>query len=467
MTFEEAAALSGFELLSAGEGGLEPCGFETVCIDSREAAPGALFVALAGENHDGHKFVEDAFRAGAAGVIAEKSKVEPFGLLDAARRTGKALIVAGDTLRALQSLAEAYINRFPGLLRIGITGSSGKTTTKELAAAMIGIERNVVFNEGNLNSDSGLPLSVFRIRTGHEVGIFEMGMNRKGEIAELAAILRPDIAVITNTGSAHAGLIGSERGIAVEKKAIFSRFTGKELAILPEDGDFTEFLTEGINGRRLFFGKTASKKFNGAEIRGLFGSVITWGGVSVNFRLPGGHNLMNALAAAAVAEAAGVSDDAVRSGLASAKPLFGRSEVIEGEFTIVRDCYNANPDSMEKAISLCDEADCAGKRVYIIGSMLELGGSSKEAHEKLGRRLAISKADMIFLFGEETKYSYAELKNTKNKFVFHTNSIDELKLKTRDNAKKGDMILLKGSRGCELERAVNFEVLKPAHITGV
>ncbi|MDR2444850.1 MAG: UDP-N-acetylmuramoyl-tripeptide--D-alanyl-D-alanine ligase [Spirochaetaceae bacterium] len=450
MTFDEVASLSGFELLPfPGKRG-----FDSVCIDSREVAPGSLFVALPGERTDGHAFVKAAFASGAAGALVEKSRVTELALTEAAREAGGTLLMVCDTLRALHVLAASYIDRFPGLLRVGITGSSGKTTTKELAAAMVGAERNVVFNDGNLNSDLGLPLSVFRIHAGHELGIFEMGMNRKGEIAELAAVLRPKIALITNTGQAHAGIIGGEREIAAEKKAIFSCFTGKELALLPEDGVFTDFLSGGVNGRVSYFGKASSKKFGGAESRGLFGSTVVWDGKSVNFALPGEHNLVNALAAAAVAEAAGVSSKAVRAGLAAAKPLFGRGEIITGDFTVVRDCYNANPDSMEKAISLCDGVDWGGRRIYVIGSMLELGGGTTAAHEALGERLAKSKADIIFLFGEETADSFAKLKNVKDKFVFHTNSIDELRTKVRGSARAGDMILLKGSRGCALERAV-------------
>jgi UDP-N-acetylmuramoyl-tripeptide--D-alanyl-D-alanine ligase len=284
-----------------------------------------------------------------------------------------------------------------------------------------------------------------------------MGMNRKGEIAELAAVLSPDIALVTNTGRAHVGMIGSERGVALEKKAIFSCFTGKELALLPEDGVFSDLLAEGVNGRIGYFGKESlkkSKKFGGAESRGLFGSRVVWDGESVDFPLPGEHNLLNALAAAAIAEAVGVSGTAVRAGLAGAKPLFGRGEIITGEFTVVRDCYNANPEAMEKAISLCDDADWSGRRVYVIGSMLELGGGTQAVHEALGERLAASRADLVFLFGEETKDTYIKLKDAENKFVFHTNDIDELKSRLRGSAKAGDMILLKGSRLCALERVI-------------
>ncbi|MDR1148475.1 MAG: UDP-N-acetylmuramoyl-tripeptide--D-alanyl-D-alanine ligase [Spirochaetaceae bacterium] len=453
MTFKEAGAVTGLELLSGGTENAENRGFDSVRVDSRLAGPGALFAALAGERRDGHAFVKDAFDSGASGALVERSKLPAFEFMRTAGRPFT-LLAADNTLWALQALAAAYLERFPKLLRIGITGSSGKTTTKEIAAAMIGLERNVVFNDGNLNSDIGLPLSVFNVRGGHDVGIFEMGMNRKGEIAELAAVLKPHIALISNTGSAHIGLIGGEREIVLEKKAVFSCFTGKEHAILPEKNAFAELLSAGINGTVSYFGTSASKKFGGAQPRGLSGSVIVWDGAAVNFALPGEYNVMNALAAAALAEAAGVSGAAVRGGLAAVKPLFGRSEIIEGDITVVRDCYNANPDSMEKAISLCDEVVCGGRRVYVIGSMMELGGDSKAAHERLGERLARSKADIIFLFGEDAKAAYIKLQNTKNKFVFYTNDINELKLKVNDSAKKGDILLLKGSRACALENVI-------------
>ncbi|MDR2659623.1 MAG: UDP-N-acetylmuramoyl-tripeptide--D-alanyl-D-alanine ligase [Spirochaetaceae bacterium] len=450
MTFDEAVSLAGFELLPAG--GQQHGGFDSVCVDSRRALSGSLFVALSGEKLDGHAFVKDAFKAGAAAALVERSKLAKFNLAEAADGSSAAMLVTDNTMSALQALAAAYLERFPKMIRVGITGSSGKTTTKELAAAMAGLERNVIFNEGNLNSDIGLPLSVFKVREEHEIGIFEMGMNRKGEIAELAAVLKPQIALITNTGTAHIGLIGGEREIALEKKAVFSRFTGKEQAVLPEKSAFLELLTKDVNGRVSYFGTNSSKKFGGAKSMGLSGSTIVWGGKPVNFPLPGEYNVMNALAAAAIAEAAGVSDDAIRGGLESAKPLFARGEIVKGDITIVRDCYNANPDSMEKAITLCDETVCGGRRVYVIGSMLELGGSSEAAHEALGERLARSKADIVFLFGEETKAAYSKLRNTK--VTFYSTDIEELKLKVKDHAKKGDIVLLKGSRCCGLERIV-------------
>ncbi|GHU38491.1 UDP-N-acetylmuramoyl-tripeptide--D-alanyl-D-alanine ligase [Spirochaetia bacterium] len=436
-------------------GGEPVCGsgigaIESVCVDSREVQKGSCFVCLQGTQVDGHKFAKEALEKGAALVIAEGRKIAGYGLKKCAEDFGAALLAVPDTLKALQDAARGYLKQYPYLKRIGITGSSGKTTTKEIAAAIIGVEKAVICNEGNLNSETGLPLSVFKTTAAHQVGIFEMGMNRAGEIGELAAVLKPEIACITNIGPAHIGCIGSLEKIAAEKKAIFSEFSGGETAIIPEDDQFVRFLAEGVKGKVVEYGLRSWERAGGVKKSGLFGADITWRGKSARFPLAGEHNWANALAAISIATEAGAGIEAFMEGLRKVRPLFGRGEIIDDNgITIVRDCYNANPDSMEKAITLCDEAGCEGRKVYVIGQMLELGGHSKESHEKLGKRLTASRADMVFLFGEEM--AAASGLTEKNKFV--TNDIEELKQKLKAYCKKGDLVLLKGSRGCALERA--------------
>jgi UDP-N-acetylmuramoyl-tripeptide--D-alanyl-D-alanine ligase len=336
---------------------------------------------------------------------------------------------------------------------VGITGSSGKTTTKEIAAAMIGSEKKVVINPGNLNSDTGLPLAVFGVRPWHEVGIFEMGMNRRGEIAELTRVLKPRIALITNIGSAHIGILGTREAIAQEKKMIFSELSGAELALIPEDDAYAAFLAEGVRGQCRFYGNRSISELGGTRSLGLGGTEIIWEGVPVSFALPGKHNIKDALAAAAIAREVPVSSAGIRAGLASVRPLFGRSEIIRGPVTVIRDCYNANPESMEEALSFCDDLDWPGRRIYVTGSMLELGARSAEAHRDLGRLLARSRADMVFLFGAEMEAAIPVLEQGGARGVrfFHTNDIDELARRLATCARSGDLVLLKGSRGCALE----------------
>jgi UDP-N-acetylmuramoyl-tripeptide--D-alanyl-D-alanine ligase len=418
--------------------------------------PGTLFVALKGAVQDGHRYVEAAFKAGAAAALVARSCFEDpaYALAEAARRAGGILLVVENTLKGLQDAAGAYLDRFPQLLRIGITGSSGKTTTKEIAAAMIGRERAVVSNPGNLNSETGLPLAVFGVRSDHAVGIFEMGMNRKGEIDELAALLKPHIALITNIGSAHIGILGSKEAIAREKKGIFSSFTGTETALIPEDEAYRDFLAADIRGKVRFYGPRAFKELGEVRERGLEGADIIWEGAAARFGLPGAYNLKNALAAAAIAREIPVSAAAIREGLAGVKPLFGRSEILKGALTVIRDCYNANPESAEEAVALCDSLSWPGRRVYVMGSMLELGDRSGEAHERLGRFLAASRADRIYLYGKETRPAAEVLEHTSSKArtsCFYTESMEELSRSIGGYVRPGDLVLLKGSRGCALE----------------
>jgi UDP-N-acetylmuramoyl-tripeptide--D-alanyl-D-alanine ligase len=479
MSFNEAAGVLETKLVRGGNS----AGFSSVCIDSREAKPHSLFVALAGTQTDGHRFVKSAFENGAVCALVERAKAGEFDLNEAARRAGASLLPVDNSLHGLQTLSRAYLEKFKSLVRIGITGSSGKSTTKELAAAMAGAEKKVVYNHGNLNSETGLPLSIFTVRSGHEIGIFEAGMNRRGEIHELASVLKPRFALVTNIGSAHVGCIGSIEGIAAEKKAIFSEFTGTETAFIPEYDDFAPFLAEKVNGKVRFFGENAEKKsgrLTFVKDLGFGGWEIVWEGREAHFALPGAHNLKNALAAAAIASGAGISADSIRAGLESAAPLFGRSEIVaieNGEFLpvsaaspqndsakvrrmiLVRDCYNANPESSRAAIDLCDAVGWKGKKAYVLGSMLELGEKTEAEHRGLGKILAGSNADMIFLFGEETAFAFDELKKRGGgKNIFQTNDIEELKSVLKKNIVKGDMILLKGSRGCALERVC--DVLK-------
>jgi UDP-N-acetylmuramoyl-tripeptide--D-alanyl-D-alanine ligase len=426
-------------------------GFSSVCVDSRKAKPGALFTALEGTAQDGHLYVESAFKAGAVCALVEASRLEALGLEEKAKRYGALLVVVENTLRALQDAAAAYLDGFPDLIRIGITGSSGKTTTKEIAAAIIGGEMSAVMNSLNLNSETGLPLAVFGVRDFHRAGIFELGMNRPGEIAELAGVLRPHIALITNVGLSHIGKIGSRRGIAFEKKQIFSRFGEHDIALIPAAGEFSEFLAEGLKGIPRFYGPENLEEMGPVRSLGLLGTEITWAGKKVRFALPGKHNLEDAVAAIAIARELGIDNRAIGEGLESVRSLFGRSEILEGDMTVIRDCYNANPESTAAAISFCDDLEYPGRKIYVLGSMLELGEDSGAVHRALGSSLTRCAADMLFLYGKEMETAAAELAKAEAGY-FHTNDMEELASSLRDYIEPGDLVLLKGSRGCALER---------------
>jgi len=448
-----------------------------VTADSRKAGKGSLFVALPGENFDGHDFIAAALRQGASCVLAALDKKESAiaaaelgaaelgaAELGAAELGEACLIFVQSPLAGLQALAREHRRRMKGLLRIGITGSSGKTTTKEcIGAALLPTypAGSLIMNEGNLNSDIGLALSMFALKASHKVGVFEMGMNRKGEMDELASIYEPDIAVITNIGTAHIGMIGTRQGIADEKKKIFSRFSGSQRGFVWEDDPYKNFLKTDVSGRISEFGFRSTKGLEEVESLGLRGWRLRWLGQDFTFSLPGEHNLLNALAALSVAADLERDPELVASGLASVTPLFGRSEIFEGRIFLVRDCYNANPESVAAAISLCDSVECEGKKIYVLGSMRELGDTSADEHEAMGRKAESSAADGLFFFGDEAKASYeAALSAAKRgpagsrpgRIIFHTSDIESLKKSVLDYLREGDLVLAKASRGLALER---------------
>ena len=433
---------------------LQDKGFFSVAIDSRNVKDKGLFFALKGNICDGHSFVKNAFDKGAYAAVVESSKLEKYNLLDLAQKYGKDLIVTDNSLKCLQDSARVYLEKFPNLVKVGITGSSGKTTTKEIACAIISCEKNTVMNKGNLNSETGLPLSVFEVRGCHEVGIFELGMNRKNEISEITCVLKPNIAAVTNIGTAHIEFFGSKSKILKEKKCIFNYLNKDDVAIIPKEDEYAAQLADGVNAVIRYYGAGTFDELEGTRSLGLEGTEIIWAGEKIHFPLPGKHSLHDALTAIAIAREIPVSNNAIKEGLESVKSLFGRLEIIRGRTTVIHDCYNANPESTAKSIEFCDSIDSI-RKIYVIGDMLELGDASVSAHAHIGELLAFSKADKVFLFGSEITAATEYLYNA-NKDYFHTDDIEELSAAIDSFIKNGDLVLLKGSRGLALERLTDM-----------
>jgi len=427
-------------------------GFSSVSIDSRMVKNGSLFFALPGASCDGHAFVKEAFASGARAAMVDSSKLENFNLINIAKEMERDLIVTENTLKGLQNAARVYLEKFPKLIKIGITGSSGKTTTKEIASAIISCEKNTVMNKGNLNSETGLPLSVFEVRAHHEAGVFELGMNRKGEILETAEVLKPNIAAVTNIGSSHIENIGSKEGIVKEKKSIFSFMTDSDTALIPEYDEYADELSLNVPAKVKYYSAENFAEFEGSRSLGLDGTEILWAGEKINFALLGKHSLEDAMTAIAIAKELMVSNRAIKQGLESVKPVFGRLEVIKGKRAVViRDCYNANPQSTAKSIEFCDSVGWHGRKIYIIADMLELGSESLREHQKLGSVLAASGAHKIFLFGKEVMAAMEKLNRTGKTF-YYTADINDLSAAVDSFVQPGDLALLKGSRGMALER---------------
>ena len=448
----DIARAGGGRIVRASAGDI---GVTGVAADSRKVAEGDLFVALPGERTDGHEFLGEAASAGAVAFLVAEDQVErrsdAWAELPGGR--GPAVIAVDNTLSGLQRLARFHIARLPSVTRIGIAGSSGKTTTKEIIGSILTREAPTAVNEGNLNSEIGLPLACFSVSGAHRFAVFEMGINHPGEMDVLADIVRPNAALLTNIGTAHVGLLGSQEEIAKEKKKIFVQFDGRQIAFLPEEESFLGFLREGVRGRVVLFGPRSTPGYRGSENQGLGGTLIHWEGFRIRFPLFGPHNLANALGAISVARELGVPNAEIRDGLEAVTPLFGRSQILRGRVTVIVDCYNANPDSMDKALTFVSEVPWEGRKIAVLGGMRELGAATQEAHRALGERLRGSSLDLICMIGPEMEQAWRAIEGSAAATRTHWYAtLEGLGEELRERLRGEDLVLLKGSRGLELER---------------
>ena len=467
--------VKGAELLFAKPASAARQGFTLAVTDSRDVRPGALFVPLVGERQDGHAFIEDASNAGAAVIFAEKpwAKENAALLRRLCQKNGTLFFAVDSTLKAFQEAAAGYVSLFPHLIKVAVTGSSGKTTAKEMIASIFSQKYKAIKNEGNLNSETGLPLSVFNIRAGHEAGVFELGMNKKGEIAALACVLKPSLALVTNIGCAHIGLLGSRDAIAEEKKGVFSFFDASCAGFVPASDDYAEFLADIPCGRVFFFGSSFKDRIGdfgeesgiiGAEDLGLAGFKIRYEDTDIFLPLAGTFNLKNAVGAIALARYAHFSAEEIKRGLESVKLPAGRCEIIRlkdggNPLTVIKDCYNANPDSMARAIEFAASLLRRGRLILVLGSMLELGEKSSSAHNEIIEKALSCGSEALFLFGKEMQEAWLKLCGNKKALaahiaVFLPASIEELAETLAETASCGDIVLLKGSRAMALERVL-------------
>lgn len=470
LTFDELVrAVGGNRIAGGADNAL--C-FTSVATDSRNVKDGSLFVPLIGQNQDGHKFIPQALAAGARAVFVTNSVYEnslrEFDAL-AEKNPDKFFILVNDNLRALQDAARAYVDKFPSLLKIGITGSSGKTTTKEILSSVLAQRFRVVSTVGNLNSESGLPLSVFEIRKTHEAGVFEMGMNREDEIAEIASVLRPNFAIVTNVGTAHIGILKTREKIAAEKKKIFSHITESGIALVPEDDDFADFLAADVRGKVVRFGKKSAKNFGVKflEDLGVGGTRFEIDGKEACLKIPGSHNFQNALSCIVLAKELGLSAEEIIRGIENVKLPAGRSQVqkvrVKGgaEILLMQDCYNANPESMRKALEFCASIKIPGRKFFVLGDMKELGEHSESEHARIGEAAARSDADFVFFVGSEMRAAFCAVEKMRGNslrdfsakyFSGEGNCIEEICRAILDEIREGDFLLLKASHSMEFEK---------------
>jgi len=430
--------------------------FAGVSIDSRTLEKNELFVPLKGENTDGHRFIRDAVKKGAGGSFISRAYFNDHreSLLSLQKESGADLIVVDDPLSALQGCARMHMQtEARKVKRIGITGSNGKTTTKELVGTMLRGWTSCYVSRGNYNSEIGLCIEALRLQGTETYAVFEMGMNKKNEIATLADIVRPDYAIITNIGTAHIGLLGSKEAIAEEKKQIFSRFDGSQTGFVYEKEQYYNFLADGVDGRILLYGPGVLKDVEGEESLGLKGSRIYCRQGTIRFPLVGEYNRRNFYAAMALGKAIGVPFGVMKEGVEKIRPLFGRGEVVQGDVTFLLDYYNANYESIAESVRFLESTPVSGRKIAVLGDMKELESYSKEYHRKLGAFLAGAKLDIIFFYGEEMKDAVRAYRSAGGTAAAEwTKDIDTLAGLIKEHACPGDVVLMKGSRSLELER---------------
>ncbi len=427
-----------------------------VAIDSREVHSGMLFFALPGSHQDGHNFVPQVLQRQAAAIVSHRYYRRLRQKLNAlVSATQSALMVVADTFRALRAMAHHYLWQFNNLTRIAITGSNGKTTTKELLAAILTAHAPSYFTPGNRNSAIGLSLAAFELRKRHRFALFEAGTDRRGEIGQIAQMLAPHYALITNIGSAHIGIFGSQRAIAREKRDIAARSAALQALFVAEDEPYRPLLSRGIAVPVITFGPRNTAGFHSFHTD-LSGSTLQLYERRITSAISGAFQVNNILAAVAAARHLGCSEEEIARGIASYQPPFGRAQYLAGSVAILQDCYNANPESMYESLHSLAAMNWKGRVVCLLGAMKELGKESAQYHLEVARRALSLFNTHLFLYGEEFQQILARMLPEEQKRIYCYTTIEELCTNAENYLQSGDLLLLKGSRVMQLERVTEY-----------
>ena len=422
-------------------------------IDSRTIQPGDLFFAVKGERLDGHDFVEQAFSKGAVAAVVRKDQLGKY-------LVNTPLLQVDDTLVALQTLAAA-VRRLWGKSLIGVTGSTGKTTTKEAIAHVLSSRFRVLKSEGNFNNHFGLPLTLLRLEPEHDAAVIEMGMSHAGEIAALAKIAQPEIGVVTNVAPVHLEFFKSIGEIARAKYELVESLPAGGIAVLNADDEYVSQFGRDFHGKVVLYGlrTQADVRAENAKHHGAEGSTfdVVVGGCREKASLPlvGAHNIYNALAAVAVGIERGLTLSEALGALATLAPADKRGEVVKlGNITIINDCYNSNPKALDAMVEAL-AAMPAKRRIVVAGEMLELGAAGEEMHRSSGRHMAERKIDVLVgVRGlAQSMVDSARESGMRAEFLATPQEAGEwLARETRE----GDVVLLKASRGVKLEQALEY-----------
>jgi UDP-N-acetylmuramoyl-tripeptide--D-alanyl-D-alanine ligase len=426
-----------------------------ISTDSRKIQKGTLFVPIAGEKFDGHNFIEAALAQGAVCALTEK--------YDEAIMKKKVVIYVKNTIAALGDLARFYISLLD-IKIVAITGSVGKTSTKDMIASILSTQYSVIKTQGNFNNEIGLPLTVFNIDDTCDVAILEMGMSEFGEIRYLSSIAKPNIAVISNIGTSHIENLGSREGILKAKSEIFENLKEGGLAVLNADDDMLLTLKEKLGSTVIWFGieNKVGLYADHIQLLGLYGvrCAIHMDAevLDVNIPSPGKHMVYNVLSGIAVGRALGLSLDNIKKGIENFIPTKMRMNIVSAnnDITIINDTYNASPQSMVAAIDVL-KSSAEGRKIAILGDMLEMGNFAQQFHAQVGDYVASCGIDIIICIGEYSKFMYEAAKVSKslNQQVLYFSSQQDLEKEILNIVKSHDTILVKASRGMYLEKTVD------------
>ncbi|MBI5586915.1 MAG: UDP-N-acetylmuramoyl-tripeptide--D-alanyl-D-alanine ligase [Deltaproteobacteria bacterium] len=424
-----------------------------VATDSRKAASGEIFFALKGPSFDGHAFVGEVASKGVSAAVVERT--EGLGELPASFT----LIEVKETLEALGALA-LYVRGLSRIPFVAVSGSAGKTTTKEMIASILSVSRNVLKTEGNKNNLIGLPLTIFNLTPAHEAAVVELGISETWEMERLVNICRPDVALLTNIGRGHLKTLGSLEGVAKAKGALFTLLPFHAVRIVNLDDQWVVKLSEGFENTVTYSLKEkadvtvlAHKQdpdFGGIEaVYGVRGKDL-----QVRFSTPGATNIINGAAAIAAALSLGTALDDMRKGLENFRPVKGRMHVLKVDgFTVLDDTYNANPESMSSALKTL--AAARGRKVAVLGDMLELGAVTDAEHERVGRLAGELKVDFVVAIGANSGVLADGARKAGVKSVLSFKDRSEALGALKGLVREGDTVLVKGSRGVALEAIVD------------
>ena len=455
-TQEEIIKATKGEILSGGSNLL----FSGVSIDSRTISAREIFVAIRGNLHDGHTFIEEAIKLGVKGLIIDRQEAVKLPC-EEWKKAGIFCVAVGDTIKAIGSLA-SYNRARAGVSVVAITGSNGKTTTRRMTAEVVSRRFETLSTTGNLNNEIGLPLTLLKLSHSHEWAVVELGMNHPGEIERLAQISKPDIGIITNIGPAHLEGLNSLEGVMNAKGELIGGIKPDGTAILNADDDMLMNLARRASKKVLLFGFSgnASVRASLVEVRRhttSFTLLLPEETVAVDLPVSGGFMVSNALAAASVGYLAGLPASEIKAGLENCTPEKSRMNIftLSNGITVIDDSYNANPGSMEAAIKTLSELKATNRGILIAGDMLELGEHSKKMHEKIGAFCAESGIERLYATGQfagNTADGAVSKGMSLNSIV--TGSHDDIMEDITGWVGTGDWILVKGSRAMGMERIV-------------